>query len=180
MDVNFSKEEREHTERYGSAKHGVEVKQLYMLLETEEELDFYVDKHTRRLAQEFIFKCIIENKQLVNITMQVVSDHSSYNNIDLTRNFIDLCSFELPHGHFFFNNGHRGDQSCYVYFQKNAKIICPSLRNLVSRNNNIVQKRETKQYFNKRNTKWVRDMLDEIPWLMLFYCFDRKHLYWAF
>ena len=181
MQIDFYKEEIEKPETYRRGKKNVvTVQNMYMFLETEAELDFYVDKHMRRLAKEFIIQCIIKNKQLENITMLLYCDYSSYVDVDLTRNFIDLFSFQVKSGELFYNNGIDGESSEYLYFKKNTKFLCPSKRNLISNFFGFIQTKRDKIYFDKHNTKWMRDALNEIPWLILFYCFHRKGLDFIF
>jgi hypothetical protein len=181
MQIDFYKEEIEKPETYRRGKKNVvTVQNMYMFLETEVELDFYVDKHMRRLAKEFIVQSVIENKQLENVTMLLYCDHSNYVGVDLTRNFIDLFCFEVKSGKVFYNNGVDGESSEYLYFKKNTKFLCPSKRNLVSNFFSLIQTKTDKIYFDKHNTKWMRDAINEIPWLILFYCFHRKGLHIIF
>ena len=178
MELDFYKEEIEKPETYRRGKkNAVTVQNMYMFLETEAELDFFVDKHMRRLAKEFVIQCIIEKKQVDNVTMLLYCDHSSIEYIDLTRSFINLFSFQLTSGEVFYNNGIDGESSEYLYFKKNAKFLCPSKRNLVTKVNLIVHSKEDKIYFEKHNTKWMQDALNELPRLILFYCFNHKGLY---
>lgn len=173
MELDFCKEEIEKPDIYWqTGKPSVTVQSMYLFLETEAELDFYVDKHMRRLAKEFIVQCIVKNIQLENVTMLLFCDYSNYVGVDLTRNFIKLFSFELTSGEVLYNNGIDGESGEYLYFKKNTKFLCPSKRNLIA----PFYRKTDKLYFDKQNTKWMLNALHEIPWLLILYCFYYKSL----